>query len=752
MKFSKRFVCATTEYNTYEKHVANPQFRKSFTLTSLPNTAEITICGLGSYELYVNGQNITKGFMAPYRSNPNHYLYYDHYDLTEYLNEGENVIGVLLGNGFLNPCIETWNFNQVPFRHAPMVALCVEIEGNELFDATQLKCTESPITFEEFHSGEYYDARLELAGWKEAGFDDSEWRDVLPAQALAGEAKIPDCEPIGIIDVHPPVRILKSKNGYIYDFVVNTAGLCELKIKGTEGQEIRLKYGEYLRDGELDLGNIHYNEFMQRDRYILKGGQTETFMPHFTYHGFRFVEVTGITEKQATNDLLTFYEMSSSFEQTAEFHCDNASINALFDATMRSNRANFMYFPTDCPHREKNGWTGDAALSAEQHLIYFNCAKSMKEWLRNVFKAQNEEGTIPGIVPTHQWGFAWGNGPAWDIVMFELPYRIYQYTGDIEIIREGRDHFLRYLRYMETKRDENGLLHYGLGDWCHSTRTQRELSEQLPYTDTITCKSLCDKAAVLFDVIGDTESADYARQLSADIRKSFRTHCMRTLIRVPSVDPASLKIADQTTQSMAIYYGMFEDEELPVAYQKLERLIHSSADRMEFGVLGNRAIFRVLAQNGNIDLALKMMLNPSFPSFQYWLNQGATSLFEDFQCFDHPIDQFTDDPRPASLNHHFWGDIIAVFMRHLAGIQVESPTQVIIAPCFTDRLNNVNAYETVNCAKLCLKDKKTDIMVDLTVTVPVGIQAKLVVPYGYRLAYGKSVLKSGENRVIFCKN
>ena len=743
MIYSNRFVCATKEYNTYEHHVPNPQFRKSFELDVLPEAAEITICGLGYYELYVNGQNITKGFMAPYRCNLDHFLYYDNYDLREYLVEGENVIGVLLGNGLLNSNMTTWDFCKIPYRSAPKLALCMEIDGKARFDATTFKCIESPITFEEFHSGEYYDARAELDGWKCAGFDDSAWRNVLAAEAPHGEPRVPDCEPIGIVDVHYPVRILKSQNGYVYDFAVNAAGLCELNVKGDRGQTVQLRYGELLRNGELDLSNIAYNEWMHVDRYTLRGGRAERFMPHFTYHGFRFVEVTGITEQQATLDLLTFYEMSSSFEQTADFKCDNASLNALFDATMRSNRANFMYYPTDCPQREKNGWTGDVALSAEQHLIYLGCARSMKEWLRNVFKAQNAEGALPGIVPTYDWGFAWGNGPAWDIVMFELPYRIYQYTGDVEIVREGREHFLRYLKYMETKRDAQGLLHYGLGDWCHSQRTQRELKEQLSYTDTITCKALCDRAAVLFEAIGDAASAAYARGLSCDIKRAFRSSLMRA--------DATLKIANQTTQAMAIYYGMFEQEELARAHEDLVRLVHVAGDRMDFGVLGNRAIFRVLAECGKIDLALDMMLSPVYPSFQCWLDQGATALFENFTCFDHHIDSFTDDPRPDSLNHHFWGDIIAVFMRHLAGVQVCSPACVVIAPCFAERLTNVEARERIAGETVAVRYKKTDVMVDMTVTLPAKIKATLRVPHGYALVRGKTTLRAGENHLLFCK-
>ncbi len=742
MIFSRSFFAATKEYNTYESHVANPQFRKSFNLSVLPKTAELTICGLGYYEVYLNGNNITKGFMAPYRSNLNHYVYYDNYDLSEYLTEGENVLGVLLGNGFLNPSIEKWDFSIKPDRSAPKVALSMEIDGNQLFDASALKCIESPITFEEFHSGEHYDARQEKEGWKNSGFDDSSWRSVIPADAPLGEPRIPDCEPIGIIDVHYPARILKSKEGFIYDFAVNASGLCELNIKGCEGRKIELRYGELLRNGELDVRNVSYNEWMHKDCYILKGGSKEKYMPHFTYHGFRFVEVIGITEAEATPDLLTFYEMSSSFEQISDFKCDNASLNALFDATMRSNRANFIYFPTDCPHREKNGWTGDAVLSAEQHLIYLDCAKSLKEWLRNIFKAQNEEGTIPGIVPTHDWGYDWV-GPAWDIVMFELPYRIYQYTGDTEIISEGRSHLLRYFKYMESKRDEAGLLCYGLGDWCHSDFQQYEITEQLQYTSTITCKYLCDIAVVLFGAIGDDESARYAKELSDDIKKAFRNSLMN--------EDLSLKCPSQTTYAMAIYYGMFDESECSKACERLENIIHKNEDKISFGVLGNRAVFRVLAECGKIDLALKMMLNPEPPSFKCWIDQGATSLFEAFFPFRNRVDSFDDAPTPDSLNHHFWGDIIAVFMRHLAGIQVESCKSVVIAPQFSDILNNVEAYETVFGEKVSLKYKKTDVMLSMTVTVPGSIKARLIVPKGYRLSRGKETLKSGENHLIFCK-
>ena len=747
MKFSNRFVCATKEYSTYENHVANPQFRKSFFVSDSAMHAELTICGLGYYTLYLNGKDITKGFMAPYRSNPDHYLYYDHYDLGGLLKEGENVIGILLGNGFLNPSIKTWDFSKVPFRGAPKVAFSLELDGEEVLDATSLKCTESPITFEEFHTGEYYDARNEIEGWMEPNFDDSSWRDVLSASTPSGEPRTPDCEPIRTVGIHYPAKITKTTNGYLYDFVINSAGFCKLTIDGIRGQEVVLKYGELLRDGELDLQNIAYNELSHMDRYTMKGDGQESFMPHFSYHGFRFVEVSGITEEQATPELLTFYEISSDLDRIGDFQCDNKDLNTLFDMSIRSDVANFMYFPTDCPQREKNGWTGDAALSADQFLTYFDCARSLKEWLRNIFKAQNEEGAIPGIVPTDSWGFAWGNGPAWDNVMFELPYRIYQHTGDTDIIKEAAPYLLKYLHYMETKQDENGLYHYGLGDWVHVQGVKD--SVYLAYTDTILCKDICDKAAFLFDAIGDAESAAYACQRATTIKESFRAACTRISSRTQHI---ALRTKNQATQAMSIFYGMFNEEEIPFAAKELDQLLKMRDNHMDVGILGARALWHVLAEHGYVETALDAILNPTFPSFYDWIRQGATSMFEAFACMDHTVDAMdSDDPWVDSLNHHMWGDLIAFFMRTLAGIRVNAHNRVVIAPCFTEQINNLSAHTMLPAGRVAVSYKKISCLVEMTVQLPRDIEASLKIPQGYRLCHGSSHLSDGENRLTFCK-
>ena len=314
MKFSSKFAAATENYSTIKNHLPNPLMRHSFMLPVLPAKSEITVCGEGCYEIFVNGQNITKGYMAPYRSNPDHYLYYDNYDVSSYLKQGENVVALILGNGFINPDQTTWNFKDVTWRSAPKAALCFEADGKILFEADSFKCSESAITFEEFHAGEHYDARLEQPGWNDSGFDDSAWRNVLPAATPKGEPRIPDCEPIGIIGVHYPARIIKTSHGtFIYDFAVNCAGLCELNIKGERGQKVTLLYGETIKNGKVDVTNISFGSntekgYIQQDEYILKGGENEKYMPHFTYHGFRYVEVSGITAAQAKLSLLLLWK------------------------------------------------------------------------------------------------------------------------------------------------------------------------------------------------------------------------------------------------------------------------------------------------------------------------------------------------------------------------------------------------------------------------------------------------------------
>lgn len=463
------FIHAEATYSTIEKQVPAPYFRRIFRVEDEVKEAKIQICGLGFYELHVNGFNITKGHLAPYRSNHDDYLYYDEYDITQYIIEGQNVIAVLLGNGMQNAWGgRVWDFDKASWRSAPLVSFAVQLESKTgektiFYSDEQTRTSPSPIIFDDLHWGEGYDARQEIIGWNTVEYDDKHWSTAKKTEAPKGKLRLANVEPIKVQRLIEPVSWFECEQigGYIYDFGVNTSGICRLTIEGSKrGQEIKLLHFETKVDEKPFLDGIgfkflHIDDPFQQDVYICKGEAQETYVPHFTFHGFRYVYVTGITPEQATESLLTYMEMSSNLEAAGTFSCSDKMANQIQEATVRSDISNFYYFPMDCPQREKNGWTADAALSAEQMLLNLHAEKSLREWMMNVYKAIDEEGRLPGIIPTTGWGYTWGNGPAWDNVLVYIPYYVYKYTGEKGILEECAEPLMKYLTYLSTTGEEN---------------------------------------------------------------------------------------------------------------------------------------------------------------------------------------------------------------------------------------------------------------------------------------------------------
>ena len=750
MQLSNRFVRATDKVCTFQEHVNAPCFRKSFRLDGAVERAEMTICGLGFYELYINGKNITKGPLAPYISNPDDVLYYDRYDVVPYLQEGENVIGVVLGNGFFNPFGGAiWDFEKAVWIGPLRFALWFEAEcgGKTVtFEADDsFKTHDSAILFDEYRMGTHYDARLEMPGWSAPGFDDSGWTNALHAEQPRGEAVLCPADPIVVTEERKPVSITKCSRGYIYDFGANLAGVCRLTISGKPGQKISLWHSELLKDGELDISSIifdrpgfrdYYFEYAQKDVYICKGEGEESFVPPFTYHGFRYVLVEGIDEAQATESLLTYLVMNSDLKERGGFSCSDETVNLLQLFARRSDLANFYYFPTDCPHREKNGWTGDASVSAEHMLINLHAEKSLREWMRNIRKAQRLDGALPGIIPTSGWGFAWGNGPAWDSVITNIPYYVYKYTGDDAILYENADMIFRYLNYITTRMDERGLISIGLGDWCQPIRrqlpegkepTDNDLySSPLEFTDSAIVLDMCKKAAFIFERIGRHPQKEFAQRLHEALLTSIRTHLIDT--------DAVMAIGNcQTSQALAIEFDIFTEAEKPKAHQNLVQIIHADDDFMNVGMIGARYLFHVLAKGGNADLALEMITRPEWPSYGNWIARGATALWEDF---------VRPEGKQNSKNHHFFGDISAWFIRYIAGLKPNPSTcnadEVEISPCFVTALEHAEAHFDAPKGRMEVCWKRESDKIVLSVVLPEGVFGVIRLPEGYYFADGEA--------------
>ncbi len=702
MDFPKSFVCEDTAYSTYEAYVPAPLFRKAFVLPEQAQRAQVLICGLGFYDLFVNGERITKGRLAPYIANTDHIAYYDAYDIAPYLRSGENVIGVMLGDGNLVGKCATWNYDTQASNAAPMLAITVELQCGAQrlsFGPEDFLCKKGPILYNDLRTGVHYDARLEEPGWCSPGFVGEGWHRPIPCAGPRGRAKLCQAEPVRVYRQIAPVSVTRGEiapytckpevtalwqgktlfapppaytGGYIYDFGENNAGIYRLKLRGQKGQRVDIQCAERLVDGKLDYNSMFFypDGYAQRDVYYLRGEGEECFEPPFTFHGFRYLYISGITEEQATEDLVTYLVMSSELEERGSFACSDPVANTVFEMARRSDRSNFFYFPMDCPHREKNGWTGDAALSAEHMLLTMGAESSWREWLCNVRAAQTPEGQLPGIVPTDTWGYAWGNGPAWDRVLFELPWLAWRYRGDLELLRENADGMLRYLKYAAGRRDARGIVEWGLGDWLPVDRECWDAEAELGFTSSVMLLDMCRKGAQLFEAAQLPEHRAYAQTLGQQ---------MYTAIRQTYVQDCTVQRPCQTAQAMGLFYGIFTPQEQARAFRVLMQLLEQADFNFTCGCLGLRVLFHVLAEQGQGDLAYGMITKPEFPSYGYWAAQGATTLWDQFYSKDAVFGW--------SMNHHFLGDIVNWFMTRVGGLQVVRPDFVQVKPCVVEALS-----------------------------------------------------------------
>ena len=759
MKLSRAFVSATTEMSTLYKSIPAPYLRKNISVGEGIADAKLSVCGLGFYRFWLNGQELTRGHLSPYISAADDVIDYDVYDLTGMLQPGENVLGFQLGNGMQNGFGGyVWDFDKATWRSAPKLAVCLQLTHSdgtvtELEADGSFRCAPSPTISDELRQGEFYDARLEIPGWNLPGFDDSGWTPAIPVDAPRGKRVVCEAHPIVCTRELAPVAIQpdtvltiahheETFSGYLYDFGENCAGVPLLKIQGQPGQKVTMIFGEYIReDGTFTVDNLwfirpEYLEmplYIQKDEYTCKGGQEEVWSPSFTYHGFRYALVCGITEEQATADLLTYRVMNTDLGDKGGFSCSDTVVNKLQRMTEIATLANFYHFPTDCPHREKNGWTGDAVLSAEHTLLNYDAADNYYEWMRHVRASMETAGNFPSIVPTAN---GWGNdvNPAWDVVLVHIPYMVYRFTGRRDIVEETLPEIWRYINLLISVTNEKGLVNVGLGDWCapYSYRSPVE------FTSSVTCMDLCEKAAFLFRQLGRDNQADFCKAQAESYRNAIRTHLIdwETYTAVGCDSP---HVGSQTSQAMAIYYDVFTEEEKPRAFQVLLEKIREENDHLDAGVLGARVIFFVLSRFGYTDLAHKILVDPTYPSYGQWVARGETSLCEDFNRYDQQV---------ASLNHHFWGSISAWFIDCIAGIrfnpEADDLHRVDIVPHFVTGMDHASGYHICPDGRIEAAWQRTgETTVALKLTVPARMHGQLILEKGWAEAEsGLSVLNA----------
>ena len=729
---------------------AAPYFRKEFSSGKQIRSARAYVAVAGLFELYLNGQKIGNHRLDPMYTRFDRRTLYVTHDITKNLREGKNVVGILLGNGWYNhQSTAVWYFDQAPWRARPRFCMDIRITYSDgsietIASDTDWKTALSPVIFNSIYTGEHFDARLCQPGWNMTGFNDSKWKNSIPVNAPSENIVAQVLHPIRDVEEIPVKKMTKfSETHYLFDLGRNIAGVCQLKVSGSAGTTIRLKHGERLgADGFVDQSNInvHYRPTGQLDPFgtdifSLRGAGEEIFKPSFNYKGFQYIEITADQPIALTKESLAGYFMHSDVPAIGNIHSSDTILNKIWRATNNSYLSNLFGYPTDCPQREKNGWTGDAHTAIETALYNFDGITIYEKWLADHRDEQQPNGVLPAIIPTSGWGYTWANGPDWTSTIAIIPWNIYLFYGDTKLLSDCYENIHRYVDHI-TQISPSGLTDWGLGDWIPvKSKASKELTSSIFYYTDVTI--LAKTAKILGK---DSDHEKYA-SLADKIKNAINA---KYLNRETGIYGSGF----QTELSAPLYWGVVPAELQSKVAANLANRVIADGKHLDVGLLGTKTILNALSANGYADLAYEVALQKTFPSWGWWMVNGATTLYENW-----PIDSKSD----ISLNHIMFGEISAWFYKSPGGIYPDEQQpgfkNVILRPDFVKGLNNFEASHLGPYGTILSSWKRVGKnSIEYRVTIPPNSSAQLVLK-GNKISEGGKdlslnklvVFRKGEN-------
>lgn len=705
--------------------------RREFRISGRVKAARAYICGLGYYELRINGERVGDRVLDPPWTDYEKLALYSVYDVTSHVKEGLNAIAVMMGNGRYSPR-HRWEIN-VPVKRytdaAPRLIAEVWVwleDGGETVVVTdeEWRVSDGPIVSDDIYDGEVYDARLEKPGYERPGFNDSNWRRAIitppPCEKLLSSATTP---PIRRIRLHHARRILNPRPGvYVFDFGQNFSGWARLRVCGERGREVRLRYAELLND-DGTLNTAPNRAAKSTDIYVLRGGETEEYEPRFTYHGFRYVEVTGYPGAPSL-DSITGVEVHTDVQPAGGFSCSNELLNEIHRIIIWSILSNLMSVPTDCPQRdERLGWMGDAHLVAEAAIFNFEMAAFYHKWLRDIRLAQAEDGSVPDVVPPY-W-ILYPADPAWGSACTIIPWLLYQYYGDVRALAENYEMMRRWVDFL-TSRAENGIVRLSkYGDWCRpgfisSPETPGELVSTWFYY--LSAKIVAEAARIL----GKNEDCRKYSALSDEIKRAFNREFLSDghygVVR-PSAQTAPL--SSQTSNTLPLYLDLTPEGETP---HVLKTLLEDIAVRRDYhlatGIIGTRYLLETLSKYGESEAAYRVVSQTSYPSWGYMLREGATTLWERWELLT--------GGGMNSHNHAMFGGIDSWFYKVLAGINADPQEpgfkKIIIKPHIVGDLKHASASIKTVRGLISSSWSISDGKLQLEISIPVNSTGAVWLP------------------------
>ena len=639
-------------------------FRREFSLQAHPVRAIITVCGLGFFELTLDGRKVGDYVLSPLETSYRKRVLYDEFDITDLLSPGAHAIGVELGNGRYSTPDKYWDW-RAGWHGDPCLALKLHIryaDGSEetISTGSDWKCAYGPVVSNCYYDGETFDANLLMPGWNTSGFDDSLWDAALCVCAPGGRMELNDFFHIRKMRTLKPARLIPQSDGStVYDFGENISGWTKITVKGSQGAAVRIRYAERIKDGALDASSNR--NAANTDTYILNGAAVQEYEPRFTLHGFSAAEVS-VSGGQAEIIDIEAYHVYAALDKTGDFRCDNEDINRLHDVILRTQKSALLSFPMDCPQRdERLGWLGDAHVTDLTCLYNLDMNAFYRKWLGDVkANAHTETGAISFISPWHTFGHAADWSAAYAIVLWDH----YLFHQDKDLLAEHCDALIRYVEFLGQSGPILDKTRYG--DWM-------SVAEGWVRGDPACCTTLYYYYNLILlirilSVLGrDEEKARFEAIALAE----------KQAILDRFYDPAA-KSFDADTQfclSFALKLGLIPEADEEAVLDRLVSDIEAHGNHLTTGILGTKYVMEALASHGKYQTAMNLILQKTYPG---WLDliKGRTTLAEDWKG-------------GGSQNHCMFGCVDAIFYSTLAGIQVDE--EITINPCFPKELSQVNA-------------------------------------------------------------
>jgi len=704
-------------------------YRKEFNTTKQVEKATVYIVGLGHYELYVNGKKIGKQVLAEAPTDYSQSVMYNTFDVTGQLQQGNNTIGTILGNGRFFTMRPKYKPQKIKEFGFPKMLLQLEITYSDgsrqtlISDDSWKFTADGPIRTNNEYDGEEYDATKELTSWNTIGYDDGKWLKAQLVPPPGGKVVAQMDEPIGIVDTIHPISIKQLKPGtWIMDMGQNMAGWIQMKVHGNRGDKVTLRYAETLQpDGDLYVANLR--DAKVTDVYTLKGGGEEIWHPVFVFHGFRYVEITNYPGMPTIDDFIG-QVVSDQMTVTGHFATSDTLINQIYHNAYWSILSDYKGMPVDCPQRnERMPWLGDRAIGSLGESFIFNNENLYAKWLDDIEQSQKPDGSIPDVAPAY-WNY-YSDNMTWPGTYILVADMLYNQFDDKAPIEKHYASMKKWLGYMRQKYGQNGLMTKDkYGDWCvppespeliHSRDSSRNTNGVL--IATAYYYRMLNLVQHFAKILNKPTDAKQFSVLAAQAKNAFNQKFF---------DKKTAQYDNNTVTAnlLPLYFGMVpQGDEKAVFANIVNKITGDAHDHISTGVIGTQWLMRGLTDFGRPDIAFRIADNSDYPSWGYMVKRGATSIWELWNGD-------TANPAMNSRNHvMLLGDLITWFYQSLAGIKVgDAGFKTIVMKPAIGGLDSVNASYTTPYGLVKSRWEKAGKQFDWYVTIPANSKALVCLP------------------------